>query len=346
MTIETNAFGKLSDGTTCYLYTCTNSHGLVVKMTNYGASVVSVETPDRDGQTANVNVGFADLDGYLQPHPCFGATVGRCCNRVAKGQFELDGQQYTLATNCGNDHLHGGHVGFDKHVWDAKELDTGDAAGVKFSRLSPDGEEGYPGNLQVTASYTLTQSDELVVEFTAVADKPTPVNLTNHNYWNLAGVDTGTILEHELTIEADQYLLLDDDLIPTGALASVEGTPLDFRSPERIGARIGQIETDPVGYDYCYALRSQDGALSLAAKAKDPASGRVMEVLTTQPGMQFYTGNFLDGSEACAGHRQHDAFCLETQHYPDAPNHSSFPNVILRPGKMFHQTTVHRFRVE
>lgn len=346
MSVKKDAFGKTEDGREVSLFTCTNENGLVLKLTDYGAIVVAVETPDRDGKLANITLGFPKLDGYLPRHPYFGATVGRYCNRIAQGKFELEGKQYTLATNNGENHLHGGDAGFDKQLWKAKKVKTDDAVGVSFSRTSKDGEEGYPGNLDVTVVYTLTNDNELKVEFTATTDKATPVNLTNHNYWNLAGAGSGTILDHELTITADKFLAVDDGLIPTGELTDVKGTPLDFTKPEKIGARIKNIEADPIGYDHCYALRNQDGSLKLAARVKDASSGRVMEIHTTQPGIQLYTGNFLDGSESNGGFEQYNAFCLETQHYPDSPNQPKFPSTVLEPGETFQQTTVHKFSVE
>ncbi len=346
MSIVKSSFGTTPDGTAVDLYTCTNANGLVLKMTNYGAIVVALETPDRDGNLANINAGYDAVEDYIKGSPYFGATVGRYCNRIANGRFTLDGQEYTLATNNGENHLHGGTVGFDKVVWEATSVETADGVGVKFHRVSPAGEEGYPGNLDVTVVYTLTNQNELKVEFTANTDQPTVLNLTNHNYWNLRGIGSGNHYDHEVQIEADKYLAVDDGLIPTGELADVAGTPLDFRTPRPIGERIHQIDADPVGYDHCYALRNQDGTLTLAAKVRDPASGRVMEIFTTQPGIQFYTGNFLDGAPTNGGLKQHEAFCLETQHYPDSPNQPAFPATVLRPGETYSQTTVHKFSVE
>ena len=349
MSIEKAPFGKTDEGQEIDLYTCTNENGLAAKMMTYGAIIVSLETPDREGKMANINLGFDKLDGYLPRHPYFGSTVGRFCNRIAKGKFTLDDQEYTLATNNDPNHLHGGEAGFDKHVWRAEEVKTDEAVGVKFTRRSPDGEEGYPGNLDVTVVYTLTNADELKVEFAATSDKATPINLTNHNYWNLAGAGSGTIEEHELQIEADKYLPVDGTLIPTGELADVNDTPVDFTTSHKIGERLKQIKADPVGYDHCFALRSQDGSLALAARVREPSSGRVMEVWTTQPGIQFYTGNFLDGSEGGeggGGFKQYGAFCLETQHYPDSPNQPEFPSTILKPGEKYEQTTLHRFLVD
>ena len=345
MNITRSGFGTTADGVPIDLYTLTNTKGIVLKMTNFGAIVVALEVPDRDGNPANVNLGFSTLDGFLGPNPYFGATVGRFCNRIAGGRFLLDGKQYTLATNDGGrHHLHGGNVGFNKVVWDAEPFQDESDVGIRFMYLSKDGEEGYPGNLRVTAVYTLTDADELVVEFTARTDAPTPINLTNHCYWNLAGA--GTIRNHELMIVADKYLPVDAGLIPTGKLADVAGTPLDFRKPEKIGARLDRIEADPVGYDHCFVLRGNSGPMRLAAKVKDPASGRVMEIHTTQPALQFYSGNFLDGKPENNGYNQYEGFCLETQHYPDSPNHANFPNTILRPGETFSQRTVHRFYAE
>lgn len=346
MSIEQTVYGKLSDGREAKLFTCKNKNGLRLALTDYGAIVVSVETPDRQGQLANITLGFPSLEGYEQRHPYFGATVGRFCNRIAKGQFELDGKTYQLATNNGPNSLHGGVQGFDKFIWKSTPITNDHEVGVKFERVSPAGEEGYPGNLSVTATYTLTNDDELKIEFTASTDAATPVNLTNHNYWNLSGAGSGEILEHELMLAADHYLAVDATLIPTGQLVPVAGTPLDFTKPTAIGARIQQVGGDPTGYDHCYVVRPPQGTLRLAAQVTDPASGRHMEIHTTQPGIQFYTGNFLDGSASGGGFQKHGAFCLETQHYPDSPNQADFPSTILRPGQKFHQLTVHKFSVK
>ena len=347
MSLEKTPFGKTADGVEVDLYTLTNAKGAVLKMTNFGAIVVALEVPDRDGKLANVNMGFSTLDGFLGKTPYFGATVGRYCNRIAGGKFKLEDKEYTLATNDnGKNHLHGGAVGYNKVVWNAEPFQNESGVGIKFTYLSQDGEEGYPGNLDVTAVYTLTNDNDLAIEFTAKTDAPTPVNLTNHCYWNLAGAGSGTIRGHELLIEADKYLPVDAGLIPTGELADVAGTPLDFTKSEKIGARLDQIKADPVGYDHCFVLRGTGGEMRLAAKVKDPASGRVMEIHTTQPALQFYSGNFLDGKPENNNYQQYDGFCLETQHYPDSPNHANFPNTILRPGETFHEKTVHKFYAE
>lgn len=346
MNVEKSVFGKTAEGESVDLFTCVNANGLVLKLTNYGAIVVSLETPDRNGKLANINLGFDKLDGYLARHPYFGSTVGRFCNRIAKGKFTLDGKEYTLATNNGPNHLHGGIKGFDKAIWAAVPFASETGVGVRFTYTSKDGEEGYPGNLQTTATYTLTKDNELVVDLAATTDKPTVLNLTNHNYWNLSGAGSGTIRNHVMQILAESFLAVDDGLIPTGEFTPVAGTPLDFRKPETIGARIEQIKADPVGYDHCYALGGKVGELKLAARVYSPASGRVMEIRTTQPGIQFYSGNFLDGSEGNGGFKQHEGFCLETQHYPDSPNQEKFPTTVLRPGEKFRHTTVHKFSVE
>ena len=349
MTVTKEAYGKTKDGQSVDLYTCTNKNGLVLKMTNYGATVVSMETPDKAGKKVNITLGFPSLEGYLQRHPYFGSTVGRYGNRIAKGKFKLDGKEYTLATNNGPNHLHGGIKGFDAVVWKAEEVKTADAVGVKFHYTSADGEEGYPGKLDTTVTYSLTNKNELRIDYEATTDKPTVINLTNHCYWNLGGAGSGDILKHELTLAADKYLPIDATSIPTGELAAVKGTAFDFTTPHAIGDRIGEIKKPPhetKGYDHCYVLRGQQGKLELAARVKDPKGGRVMEIFTTEPGVQLYCGNFLDGSAGGGGYKQHEAFCLETQHYPDSPNKPEFPSTVLRPGETYRSTTVHRFSVE
>lgn len=343
MTIDESPFGKTADGVAVEKFTCTNANGLKLTMITYGAIVVSLETPDREGKLANINLGFDSIGPYLERHPYFGSTVGRYCNRIAKGKFTLDGKEYTLATNNDPNHLHGGDRGYDRVVWQGEPVKTDDAVGVRFRYTSKNGEEGYPGNLKVEALYTLTNKNELAIEFKATTDKATPVNLTNHNYWNLAGAGSGKIYGQELMLSSDKYLAVDDTLIPTGKLLDVAGTPFDFRKPKALGKDLKKIDADPVGYDHCYVLRGQDGKLAHAATVYDPKSGRMMEIHTTQPGIQLYSGNFLDGSAAGGGNKQHEAFCLETQHYPDSPNQPSFPSTILKPGETYHQKTVHKF---
>ena len=349
MSITKSPFGKTKDGTEIVLFTSTNKNGLVMKVMTYGATVVSMETPDKSGKLANIQLGFPTLEGYLQRHPYFGSTVGRYGNRIAKGKFKIDGKEYTLATNNGPNHLHGGLKGFDAVVWNAEEVKTADSVGVKFTYKSKDGEEGYPGNLNVTVVYSLTNNNEMKIDYTATTDKATVVNLTNHCYWNLGGAGSGDILKTQLTLTADKYLPIDAGSIPTGELAPVKGTAMDFTSPHVIGERIAELKKEPhqtKGYDHCYVLRGQDGKLTLAARAKDPASGRVMEISTTEPAIQLYCGNFLDGSPGGNGYKQHDAFCLETQHFPDSPNQSKFPSTLLKAGETYRNTTVHKFSVE
>ena len=349
MNITKSAFGKTKDGTEVSLFTCTNANGLVMKVMTYGATVVSMETPDKAGKLANIQLGFPTLEGYLQRHPYFGSTVGRYGNRIAKGKFSIDGKEYSLATNNGPNHLHGGKVGFDAVVWNAEEVKTGDSVGVKFTYKSKDGEEGYPGNLSVTVVYSLTTNNEMKIDYSATTDKATVVNLTNHCYWNLGGAGSGDILKTQLTLMADKYLPIVAGAIPTGELASVKGTAMDFTSPHAIGERIAELKKEPhqtKGYDHCYVLRGQDGKLALAARAKDPTSGRVMEIFTTEPAIQLYCGNFLDGTPGGNGYKQHEAFCLETQHFPDSPNQPKFPSTLLKPGGTYKSTTVHKFSVE
>jgi aldose 1-epimerase len=345
---EQEPFGKTKDGKEVTVYTLENGRGTRVRLIDYGATLISVETPDRNGKSANITLGFPMLDGYLNRHPYFGSTVGRYGNRIAGGKFTLDGKTYTLATNNGPNHLHGGLKGFDAVMWKGEQIVGGDPS-VRFRYTSADGEEGYPGKLDVTVTYTLTVNNELRIDYAATTDKATVVNLTNHAYWNLGGAGSGQILDHELTLAADKYLPIDDTSIPTGKLADVKGTPFDFTVPHRIGERIDEVKKDPhktKGYDHCFVLRGQQGKLELAAKAKDPKTGRVMEIYTTEPGVQLYCGNFLGGGAGEGGFKQHDAFCLETQHYPDSPNQPAFPSTTLKPGETYKSTTVHKFSVE
>jgi aldose 1-epimerase len=357
-TVEKASYGTLPDGRQVDLFTLTNSHGMRVRLTNYGAITVGVEVPDREGRVADVTLGYDKLEDWVVNKPHFGATVGRFANRIAKGRFTLDGKTYTLATNNGPNHLHGGVVAFDKVLWEARTITgTGFAnesfAGVAFSYLSKDGEEGYPGNLRVTAAYSLPNDwNQFAVVFTATTDRPTVVNLAHHSYWNLAGPLAGNVLDHELAINARTYTPVDAGLIPTGELRSVEGTPLDFRNPIPVGARIAEV---PGGYDHNFVL-TREGELDSvpglgqsvpwAAQVRDLKSGRIMQVFTDQPGVQFYSGNFLDGTITGKGgvvYRKHGGLCLETQRFPDSPNHPEFPSAVLRPGETYRHVMVHSF---
>jgi aldose 1-epimerase len=347
--VTKSSFGTMPGGAAVDLYRLTNANGLEVGAINYGGIITTIRVPDRNGRLGDIVLGFDRLDGYLKEHPFFGAIVGRYGNRIAGGRFTLDGRTYTLATNNGANHLHGGNRGFDKVLWDAKPSSAG--AGVVFTRTSPDGEEGYPGNLIVRVTYTLTDKNELVVDYSATTDKATPVNLTQHSYFNLSA-DAGTdILNHELTINADRYTPVDSTLIPTGELASVEGTPFDFRKPTAIGARISQPHPqlkNGQGYDHNFVLNRSGDGLEMAVRLMDPKSGRTVEVRTTEPGVQFYSGNFLDGTLKGKGGQNYPhraGLCLETQHYPDSPNKPAFPSTILRPGQEYRTTTVFAFGV-
>ena len=345
--VEKSVFGTTKEGLVVDLYTLTNKNGMTARVITYGALLTELHVPDKQGKMADVVLGFKDLATYEAGHPYFGATVGRVGNRIAKGRFTLEGKQYALATNNGPNHLHGGNVGFDKRIWKAQPVQVADGAAVRFTYVSPDGEEGYPGTLTSTVTYMLTDRDELKLDYTASTDKATPVNLTHHSYFNLSGEGHGDILGHELTILADRYTPVDDTLIPTGQLAEVEGTVMDFRKPVTIGARIAKVPgAPPGGYDHNYVLRSGGGALALAAVVRDPTSGRVLEVLTTEPGLQFYSGNFLDGTlvgKAGVAYARHAGFCLETQHFPDSVNRANFPTTILAPGQTYRSTTIYRF---
>jgi aldose 1-epimerase len=333
----------MQDGTEVELYTLTSSSGMVAKLTTYGATLTELRVPQKDGTMADVVLGFDSLEGYLAGRSYFGCTAGRYANRIAKGKFTLDGKEYTLATNNGPNHLHGGLQGLDKKVWKGQEWMTRSGPAVIFTHRSVDGEEGYPGNLDIKVQFSLTEDNGLRIDYGAKTDKPTILNLTNHSYFNLAGAGSSDILGHDMMIEADHYLPVDEGLIPTGEVAPVKGTPMDFTTPMAIGARIAQVEG---GYDHNYCLNSRDRSLALAARVKEPKSGRVMEVLTTQPGVQFYTGNFLDGSVKGKGgvaYDKHFGFCLETQHWPDSPNRSAFPSVVLRAGEAYSETTIYKF---
>jgi len=352
MKIEKHAFGKTGDGTPIELYTLTNANGLEAKITNYGGIVVSLLVPDRDGKPGDVVLGYETLEEYIENNPYFGTLVGRYGNRIARGKFTLEGIEYTLAQNDGENHLHGGLKGFDKVVWKADAVRSKNSVGLKLTYLSKDGEEGYPGNLSVTVVYTLTNDNELKIEYTAVTDKVTIVNLTHHGYFNLAGAGLGDILGHELMIKADRFTPVDKGLIPTGELRGVKGTPMDFTRAVAIGARIDQAAEQLVlggGYDHNWVLNNGDGSLALAAKVYEPTTGRVMEVYTTEPGIQFYSGNFLDGSITGKGGKVYEyryGFCLETQHFPDSPNKPDFPSTVLKPGETYTTTTIYTFSVK
>ena len=346
--VKKQPFGT-REGRPVNLYTLTNSHGLEVRAMNYGGIIVSIRVPDRKGQLADIVLGHETLDGYTPNPPYFGAVVGRYANRIANGTFTLEGKTYTLPKNDGPNTLHGGvKRTFDKVVWDDEPL-KGGKAGVVLTYLSKDGEEGFPGNLKVKVTYTLTDANELVIDYEATTDKATPINVSQHSYFNLAGEGTGDILNHELMLNADRFTPVDKTLIPTGELRPVKGTPFDFTTSTRIGARIDdnydQLELGR-GYDHNFVINRKGNGLELAARAYEPASGRVLEVSTDQPGVQFYTGNFLDGTvTGKQGHvyKHRYGFCLETQHFPDSPNHPEFPSAILKPGEKFHSKTVFKF---
>jgi len=347
--VKVAPFGRMPDGTAVEVYTLTNARGMQVRAITYGAIIQAIRVPDRSGRMADVTLGYDSLAGYLTQSPYFGAVVGRYANRIARGRFTLEGRTYRLATNNGPNHLHGGLKGFDKVVWKAKSFQRGDTTGVEFQHTSPDGDEGYPGALQVSVTYTLTLDNRLEVEYRATTDRPTPVNLSQHSYFNLAGEGSGDILGHVLTIEADRYTPVDSTLIPTGELASVTGTPFDFRKPTAIGVRIEQ--PDPQlrygkGYDHNFVLNRRGAGLTHAVRVLDPRSGRTLDIHTTEPGLQFYSGNFLDGSiRGKSGHvyGHRTALVLETQHFPDSPNKPNFPSVVLEPGKKFHSVTAFKF---
>jgi aldose 1-epimerase len=342
-------FGKLPDGTAVELFTLTNAGGMEVRVTNYGGIITAIRTPDRNGKPGDVTLGYDSLDGYLKSTPYFGAIVGRYANRIGKAQFTLDGHTYKLAANDGPNTLHGGLKGFDKAVWQAEPFEKEGEAGIVFTHSSPAGEEGFPGTLSMRVTYTLTDHNDLAFDYYATTDQPTVLNLTQHAYLNLAGEGSGDVLGHELTINADRYTPVDATLIPTGELASVAGTPLDFRTRTAIGARIDadhpQIKLGH-GYDHNFVLNKQDAELALAARVEEPTSGRLLEVHTTEPGMQFYSANWLDGTisgKAGRPYNRRGAFCLETQHFPDSPNKPTFPTTVLRPGEEFRSKTVYTF---
>ncbi len=347
--VSKKPFGSTQDRVAVDLYTLTNSKGMRAEITNFGGVVVSLTAPDRAGKFVDVVLGFSDLASYEKAGPYFGALIGRYGNRIGGAQFSLNGSAYKLAANNGANNLHGGVKGFDKRVWQAKEIKSADGPSIELTYVSKDGEEGFPGNLSARVVYTLTNANELKIEYSATTDKTTIVNLTSHGYFNLAGQGQGDILGHQLMINASRYTPVDAALIPTGVLAPVAGTPFDFTKQTAIGARINQDNPQIKlgnGYDHNWVLNRQGVGLVKAAEVHEPTSGRVLEVLTTEPGLQFYTANFLDGTlEGKEGkmYQKRSAFCLETQHYPDSPNKPAFPSVVLKPGETYRSTTVYRF---
>jgi aldose 1-epimerase len=350
--VKKESFGATAEGVPVDLYTLTNASGMEVRAITYGGIILSLRVPDRAGKLGDVVLGYDAIDGYLKASPYFGSIIGRYGNRIARGRFTLDGKEYTLAANNGPNALHGGLKGFDKVIWRAEPFEKDEGVGVVFSYTSPDGEEGYPGKLEATVTYTLDDANKLTFDYRAVTDKATPVNLTQHSYFNLAGDGKGDILGHELMLKAKSFTPVDSTLIPTGEIRSVAGTPFDFTTPHTIGERIGADDEQirfGGGYDHNFVLdRDAGDSLQLAARVYEPTSGRVMEVSTTEPGVQFYSGNFLDGSiTGKAGHvyRHRTGFCLETQHYPDSPNKPGFPPTILKPGEEYRSRTVYAFSV-
>jgi aldose 1-epimerase len=351
--VRKEAFGKTRDGRPVDLYTLTNSNGMEVRVMTYGGIIVSMRVPDKNGKVADVVLGHDELDGYMPNPPYFGAIVGRYANRIANGTFTVDGVKYTLAKNDGPNTLHGGILGFNQKIWEGAEFKNAKGVGVAFTYLSKDGEEAFPGNLKVKVSYTLTNKNQLILDYEATTDKATPINFSQHSYFNLAGAGTGDILGHDVMLNADRFTPVDKTLIPTGELRPVQGTPMDFTKPTAIGARINDTYEQLVlghGYDHNFVInRTDKDGLTLAAKVHEPTSGRVLEVFTTEPGVQFYSGNFLDGTiVGKQGHayKQRYGFCLETQHYPDSPNHPDFPSTILKPGATFHSETIFKFSTE
>lgn len=352
--IEKQSFGKTPEGAEVFLYTLKNASGMQVKITNFGGRITTIEVPDRNKKFDDVALGFNNVEGYATGPAAgayFGAIIGRYANRLAHGTFTLDGHTYHIPTNEGANTLHGGVSGFDKKVWDAKEISAHGTPALELHYLSPDGQEGFPGNLSVTVRYSLDNKNGLHIDYSATTDKATVLNLTNHSYFNLEGAGSQTILNEQLTIDADRYTPIDSTLIPTGAIDNVAGTPLDFRKATEIGSHIDDNNEQlklAKGYDFNFVLNHPGNLSTVAVKVEDPKSGRAMEVFTTQPGVQFYTGNFLNGSVHGIGgaYAHRSALCLETQHFPDSPNHSNFPSTVLRPGQIFHSTTIYRFSTE
>jgi len=350
--IKKQSFGKTADGTPVDLHILTNRTGAETAITNYGGIVVWLKVPDRKGNLGDVVLGYDSLDGYRNDKAYLGALIGRYGNRIAHGKFILDGITYTLPQNNGENTLHGGIKGFNKQVWQAEEIPGPNGPALRLHYVSKDGEEGFPGNLSVQVIYTWTDQNELKIEYSATTDKDTVLNLTQHSYFNLAGAGSGDVLQHQVTLHSDHFTVIDSTLIPTGEIRSVQGTPFDFRTPVAIGARIDDNDQQlkyGIGYDHNWVLESgRSDAPFLAAQAYDPHSGRTLKVWTTEPGIQFYSGNFLDGIRGKAGkiYNRRDAFCLETQHYPDSPNHPNFPSTVLKPGEHYHSITVYKFSVQ
>lgn len=343
LTVQSEPFGQTEDGREITSFSLRNKNGLKVGLINRGGILTAVEVPDRNGKLTNVTLHFSDPAQYLINGPYFGGICGRYANRIAMAKFELDGQTYQVAANNGENHLHGGKEHFMKKLWAAEPFQTDDTVGVKLAYTSPDMEEGYPGTLKTIVKYSLNNNNELTIDYQATTDKPTVLNLTNHAYWNLSG--SGPILDHQLTLFCNKYLPVDEGSIPTGELAPVAGTCMDFTRPELIGRRIDEPVNGAGGYDHCYVVNGKPGDLRPTAKIVEPNSGRVMEISTTEPGVQLYTGNHLNGTPGTGNANKHDAFCLETQHFPDSPNRPEFPTTRLNPGETYRQTTVHKFSV-
>jgi len=343
--VKASVFGKMPTGQDVRIFELTNANGLRARVMEYGAILVSLEVPDREGKLGDIALGFDDFESYLKRNPMFGSTVGRYANRIANASFRLDGTEYQITRNSGKNHIHGGNEKrFDRVVWTGNPYKTDDEAGVRFTHLSLDGEEGFPGNLDCIVTYALTNKDELRITYSATTDKPTIVNLTNHSYFNLAGAGNGDVLNHEITMTAPWYTPAGEGLIPTGEIRIVAGTPLDFTTPRKIGERIAEL-TDTRGYDHNYVLKGSYGEPALAARVYEPTSGRVMEVTTTEPGVQLYTANGMKSVKGKAGktYDNHAGFCLETQHFPDSPNKPHFPSTVLRPGQTYLTTTTFAF---
>ncbi|MCE0496675.1 MAG: galactose mutarotase [Methylacidiphilales bacterium] len=347
--VPSQPFGKTPHGEKVTLYTLTNKNGMSVSIMDYGATIVKIVVPDRNGKLDDVALGFDHFAPYLTQTAYFGATIGRYANRIARGKFEINHTAYQVPVNNGPNSLHGGWRGFDKRIWKVEPVES-DSPAIQFTRFSPDGEEGYPGNLFVNVTFTLTDDNQLHISYRATTDKPTVINLTNHTYFNLAGAGNGSILDHVVTLHANAFTPVDATLIPTGEIKDVAGTPWDFRTATPIGLHLRETGGNPIGYDHNYVLtKGFFSNFGLAAEVEDPKSGRILKVYTDQPGVQFYTGNFLDGTligKDGKAYRQYDGFCLETQHFPDSPNHANFPSTLLRPGDVFKSTTIYAFDVK